>query len=342
MAVTGHDVARVLGLSQSTVSRALRGDSRVTEATRQRVAEAAKELGYVLNLQARSLITRRTNAIALCVTDLTNPAVAEIASMLQATVESYGYRAVLLSFPEGGGPASGGEFDQRMQELLGGVVDGAVDASGVLDEGSLTTLEQHGIRVVLLNRVAKGVDLDRVVSDNRNGGRAAATHLWQLGHRSFGVLRNSERAASPVPERLDGFFGALEGFGLPAGSIRTVEVSYSHDAACAAAADLLTAAPRPTALYCTTDLLAFGALSAARRLGIQVPGQASIVGYNDLSMAGWPVFDLTTVNAAFPDMVREAVQFLIDRLQGEAGRPARESAHPTRLVVRSTTGPAPR
>jgi LacI family transcriptional regulator len=337
MPVTGHDVARLLGLSQSTVSRALRGDPRVTEATRQRVVEAAKELGYVLNIQARNLITRRANAIALCVTSLTNPAVAQNASMLQAAVESYGYRAVLFSFPEGGA-----EADQRVQELLGGVVDGAVDASGVLDERSLKTLEQHGIGVVLLNRVAKGVDLDRVVSDNHSGGRAAATHLWELGHRTFGVIRSSEGSASPAPERLQGFLDALEDRGVPADSILAVEVPFSHDAACAAAADLLTGTPRPTALYCTTDLLAFGVLSAARQLGIRVPEQVSVIGYNDVPMAGWPVFDLTTVNSDFPSMVREAVQFLIDRLRGEADLPARESAHPTRLVVRSTTGRAPR
>lgn len=336
MAVTGHDVARLLGLSQSTVSRALRGDPRVTEATRQRVVEAARELGYVLNIQARNLITRRTNAIALCVTELTNPAVAEIASMLQAAVESCGYRAVLFSFPEGGA-----EADQRMQELLGGVVDGAVEASGVLDETSLKTLEQHGINVVLLNRVVKGVELDRVVSDNHSGGRAAAAHLWELGHRTYGIVRNSEQAASPVPERLQGFCDALEGHGVPAESVLTVEVPYSHDAACAAAVDLFTGSPQPTAIYCTTDLVAFGALSAARHLGLRVPDQVSIIGYNDLSMAGWPVFDLTTVNADFPGMVQQTVRFLIDRLQGEADLPARESVHPTRLVIRSTTGRAP-
>lgn len=336
MAVTGHDIARRLGLSQSTVSRALRGDPRVTEATRQRVADAAKELGYVLNIQARSLITRRSNAIALCVTELTNPAVAEVASMLQAAVESYGYRAVLFSFPE-----RGTEADQRMQALLGGVVDGAVDASGVLDEASLKTLGQRGVSVVLMNRVAKGVNLDRVVSDNLAGGRAAATHLWELGHRCYGVLRNSDQAASPVPERLQGFYDALAELGVPRDSVRTVEVPYSHEAACAATADLFTGAPRPTALYCTTDLVAFGALSAARQFGIAVPDQVSVVGYNDLSMAAWPVFDLTTVNADFPGMVREAVEFLIDRLEGGAGLPARESTHRARLVVRATTGRAP-
>ncbi len=179
MSVTSHDVARLAGVSQPTVSRALRQDSQVSEATRRRVRAAAEQLGYVPSERGRSLSTRSTRQIAM-VADLDNPLYPQLVGPLHDAFADHGFRMVLL--------AERGEEIVGDERLLDGSVDGAVLTTSQLRSSLPLQLHERGVPFVQLNRVSEMVDADSVTADNAAGGRAVADLLVATGHREIAAI----------------------------------------------------------------------------------------------------------------------------------------------------------
>jgi LacI family transcriptional regulator len=331
MAVTSHDVARLAGVSQPTVSRALRDQAGVSAATRKKVREAARALGYVPSQAGRALSTQTTGRIGIVSAELSNPFYPTVLEPLHDALAAAGYRAILIT--------DRGDQPVELEPLLDGSLDGVV----------LTTTERHsplphelgrrGVPFVLLNRVVDGTAADAIVADNRVGAAAVADLLVRLGHRTIGAVLGPE-STSTGEERHRGFRDRLAELGLPLNPRYLLRRPFAEASGREGLHQLVTLHPRPTAVFCGNDVIALGACNAARALGIRVPEELTVVGFDDIPMAAWDAFALTTVRADLAGMARTAASLILQRIQSPDG-PTRTVVLPTTIVRRRTDGAPP-
>lgn len=334
MAVTSKDIARRLKLSQSTVSRALRGDPRVAPETTARILTAARQMNYTPNLAARSLITRKSRTVALIVSDITNPFYPELLDVLHNEFALTGYRTVLFN------ERTDAPLEQHVADLVNGAaVDGLVYLSATLGM-PLPGRGAGATPVVLVNRYIDSAEVDIVVSDNERGGRIVAEEFVALGHRKIAVIAGPENATTSR-DRVRGFLDGLRDCGVQFDEALRRVGQFSHHSGYQWCLDLLASEPRPTAIFAANDLIAFGALDAARRVGVRVPDELSIVGFDDIDMAGWEGFSLTTIRQPLAEMGRAAVSLLLERVGGQEDEPPRRRVFPVGLVRRDTLAVAP-
>lgn len=333
VALTSRDVAREVGVSQSTVSRALRGDPRVAPETLARVVETAQRMNYLPNSAARSLITKRAHTIGVVVADITNPFYPQLIDVLHDEFFLAGYRTVLLNERTEGRGA-----DDVLPQIQGRSVDGIVFASATLDSPVVDDFAARGIPLVLLNRDIDAVDVDRVVSENLEGGRLAAHTLITLGHRRMALIAGPPNT-STGRDREAGFRAELADSGIEFDERLRRSGDYSHQSGYQWCLELLRLENRPTAIFCGNDVIAFGALDAASRLGLRVPEELSIIGYDDIAMSAWEIIRLTTISQPLTQMAKSAARMLITRLESNGPVEARRRVFPASLVRRETTGP---
>ncbi|MBA3287910.1 MAG: LacI family DNA-binding transcriptional regulator [Acidimicrobiia bacterium] len=325
MTVTSHDVARLARVSQATVSRALRGDPRVTETTRMRVREAAATLGYVRSELGRGLSTRATHRIAL-VAELENTLYHQLMAPIHDELLERGYRMALLA--EHG--------DEAIHErLLDRSVDGAILMTTRLDATLPYELARRSLPFVFLNRIGGPVEAPSVTADNVGGSRAAGELLIGLGHTRIGAIVGPADT-STSRDREAGFRDALEDAGLVLPSKRVFRREYDHETGRLGFAALMAADDAPSAIFCANDFIAIGFLNRALELGITVPDDVAVIGFDDIDMAAWPAFELTTVRNPLLAMARRAAGTLIDLIESTGA--AERDVFPTQLVLRRTHG----
>lgn len=366
MATTITDVARRAGVSTATVSRVLSGVGRASPATHARVEAAARDLGFRPSDVARSLKRRSTLTLGLIVTDIENPYFPQLVKAVEEAAIGEGYAILLCNADED--PEREASYLDLLVERR---VDGLIVAASTIGSRQRAWLARAPLPAVLVNSVAPGNDLPTIVSDNRGGGRAAARHLLDLGHRRFGYLMPPPRNGD-APERLTGVREALEAAGLSADGTSADGISSdgtNSDGASsrtalaiatgaptviggeAAMIALLEHAPRPTAVIAYNDLMAIGAMRAARHHGLRVPADLSLVGFDDVAFAAYVEPALTTMRQETAEMGRWAVATLTARIRAargedpdEPGERASGGEHrvvPVRLIVRGSSGPAP-
>lgn len=327
--MTSLDIARAVGVSQPTVSRALRGDPRVAETTAASVRATAARLGYVLHDAARSLATRRTQTVAILASDLNNPFYPQLVQALHADLAAVGLRSLLLS--------DRNNAAERVGELMrGGVVDGAIVATARLDEPTRAALEGEG-SIVLVVREVPGLARDAVVAENRAGGELAAAALLRLGHQRIALV-NGPADTSTAIQREEGFLAGVAVDGLEAEGVVIRRGEFSHESGRRAGAELLAADRPPTAIFCGNDVIALGVLDAAAAAGVRIPEDLSVLGFDDIPQAGWETVSLSTVRQPIEEMAAAAVRLFEERRLGREG-PARRIAFPVDLVDRRTLGP---
>lgn len=334
MAVTSRDVAREAGVSQPTVSRALGGDPRISERTRALVVAAAERLGYFPNTAARTLITRRTLSVGVVVGDVSNPFFAEQLNSLYYALKRAGYRLVL--FQEGTDHKEAGE--DVVPFLLGNALDGAIFTTGGLTSSIPKVLAEKGLPVVLLNRYVEGIAADRIIADNRGGGRLAARHLADLGHRRIATI-SGPPSTSTSRDRQQGFDAGLAESGLSVPPRLRKTGLYSLDSGYEACLELLDDPSPPTAIFCGNDVVAVGALNAAAAAGAEVPNYLSILGFDDLQISSWERVQLSTVHVPLARMAETAARMLVERVELSFSGGPRLKTLPTHLVPRATTAP---
>lgn len=334
MGVTSKDVAREADVSQPTVSRALGGDPRISEGTRERVVEAARRLGYFPNVAARTLITNRTHTVGVVVGDVSNLFFAEQLNALYAELQRNGYRTVL--FQEGADHKETGR--DVLPFLFGNALDGAIFTTGKLTAEAPKSLAEKGIPVVFLNRYINGMSADCVTSDNFAGGRLASLRLAELGHERIGMILGPENT-STSHDRERGFVTGLRETGFEISDrLRRVGL-YSTESGHRLCADLLGLGRRPTAIFCGSDVIAIGALNAAAAAGLRVPQDLSILGFDDLLPSSWRTINLSTIHQPIARMAEAAARMLVERVEGTHEGPPRDSVFPVDLVERATTAP---
>lgn len=325
-AVTSLDVARLAGVSQSAVSRAFTPGASVAEATRKRVFEAARALGYRPNAIARTLITRRSRIVAMVVSYLENPFYPAIIELMSQRLQRDGYHLLLFI-------SDTGAADELLQQLMQYQVDGIVLVSATLSSGLARDCARAGVPVVLFNRVAALGSVSAVSSDNVEGGRIAARALVGAGHRSPAFIAGLENT-STSRDREAGFREELARHGIR--RFRRAVGHYSFDGAREAARRLFTTGKPPDALFVANDHMAIAAMDTLRReLGLRVPDDVSVIGFDDAPQAAWDSYRLTTVEQAAATMVEATVALLMEQI-GQGAPVARRVDVPVRLVVRDS------
>lgn len=330
---TSYDIARASGVSQTTVSRVLHDNPRVRPETRERVLRAMRELNYEPDGLARAMVLGRTGTVGVVVEDITNPFYPEVVEALCAHLAAASRRMTLWNSGVAGEPAA---LEAIRQKLVDGVIfTTATGGSTVLREAV-----HRGSPVVLVNRYVEDVACDRVTTDNVTGGRLIADYLAVGGHERIALVSGLP-GASTSDERSSGFREALEarGLALPEELARVGNFSYglSHRETTA----LLKLPDPPTAVFCVNDMMAFGALNAARAVGARVPEDVWVVGFDDIAMASWECFDLTTVSQPIPQMAAEAVRLLTRRIEDPDADTKHLRLGGSEVVVRGSTAHQP-
>lgn len=324
---TAHDVARLAGVSQSAVSRTFTPGASVSAETRVKVMAAAEQLGYRPNLIARSLITRRSNVIGVAVPGTDNPFYAAALDALSVAFGRIGYRVLLFTVDPIATP------DLILEEVLRYRVDALVLISTSLSSKLADECVQIGLPVVMFNRKSDSDAAFSVTGDNLHGARVIAAFLMAGGHRRYAYVAGLDHS-STSRDREEGFFGYLAARKITHVERRTG--NYSTAGATAAVRSLLASKAPPDAIFCASDHMAIVALNIARFEFGLVPGQdISIVGFDNIDMAAWPSFGLTTYSQPVGAMVNQAVSIIQRQLSGVAPIELHQTT-PGELFVRTS------
>jgi LacI family transcriptional regulator len=326
---TSHDVARLAGVSQPTVSRALRDEQYVSEETRRAVREAAARLGYIPSHRGRSLSTRQTGQVGVVVSDLDNPFYLQVLDTVHHVLAADDLRMLVLTPDE--------DDDALAARLLDGSLDGAILTTTRLDSPLPGQLARRGLPFVLLNRAVDDAPGDVCVVDNVGGGRLAAEELARLGHREVAALFGP-RTTSTGRDREAGFRAGLAAAGIALPDARWRRGAFDFAFGHAGAPELLDTGA--TALFCANDVIAIGAFNALRARGVALPDELTLIGFDDIAVAAWTVFELTTVRQDIDAMVQRSAEMLLERIADPELAP-RRVVLPATLVERATHGPPP-
>ncbi len=325
--VTSAQVAALAGVSQSAVSRVFTPGASVSAKTAEKVRQAAEQLGYRPNVLARAMITGQSRLIGLVVAYLENQFYPLALEHLSRALQSRGYHVLIFMADNDESRTA-----QVVKELLDYQVDGIVAASVAMTNDLTARCEAAGIPVVLFNR---GQDDDRhteVTSDNIAGGRAAAEFLASGGHRRIAHVAGWQ-GSSTGRDRAWGFREGLAAAGLEPFAV--IDGLYDRGTAAGAARDLMLSPDRPDAIFVGNDHMAFAVLDALRfEMELSVPGDVSIMGYDDVPMAAWPAYDLTTVRQPVEAMVDATVDALLAQIEGQ--REPRKVRIPAPVVIRGS------
>ncbi|MGE5551864.1 MAG: LacI family DNA-binding transcriptional regulator [Bacteroidota bacterium] len=305
---TIRDVAREAHVSTATVSRVINGSAPVNDETRFSVLGAIERLGYRPNGVARGLSTKKTKTIGLIISDITNPFFPEVARGVEDVLSVYKYNVILCntdSQPE--------KEAAYIRLLLEKGVDGIIFASVRTDKSDLSDLERRGNPWVLAGRALPGIDRDCVTVDNVLGAYQATQHLLQLGHRRIGFVSGPFHVSASM-ERFTGFRQAAANHGLNVDELPVIEGDFRQAGGYAAAVRMLGLQPRPTALFVANDQMAIGALEAAHDLGVQVPEEMAVVGFDDIPTASLHTIQLTTVAQPKYEIGAAATRMLLDKI----------------------------
>lgn len=322
---TMKDVARHAGVSVSTVSYVLNNSGPVATSRRTRVLDAVRVLEYTPNESARSLKRRSTSTIGLVVPDLANQFFALVAEGVERAAAERDVLVVLCA-PE----ATERPMSHHARLLQSQRLDGVVYLSGIGTSPSLILELARSGPVVLVDEQIPGFELPAVVSDGRRGAREVAAHVLEQGHRRLAVI-GGPGALWTAERRLAGYREAVAAAAADPDAMPVYAGDYRMQSGARLAAKALSVPRRrrPTALLCANDLMAIGALRYCREEGIDVPGEVSVAGFDDVPIAGLISPALTTVAQPARDMGYAAAKILFSRLRGgDDNEPARPGAHP--------------
>lgn len=327
--VTSLQVAERAGVSQSAVSRAFTSGASVSQKTVERVRRAAKELGYRPNVLARAMASGRSRIIGLVVAYLENYFYPEALEKLSNALQEKGYHVLIFMASQ-----TAGNIDDVLEEILDFQVDGIVMASVAMSSDIASRCQAAGVPVVLFNRKQDDEGIASVTSDNYTGGRQVAEFLVAGGHERIAYVAGWE-GASTQRDREAGFNEGMRDAGREVFA-RAVGDFHTESARAAARGMFGTDSDqRPDAVFVANDHMAFAVMDVIRfEMGLHVPEDVSVVGFDDVPPAGWPAYDLTTVRQCAGGMVRETVSALLDLIERPATATPRRIAVDAPLVVR--------
>ena len=328
---TIYDIARVVGVTQTTVANALAGRPNVSAATRQRILQCAEEMGYQPNELARSFKRRKTMTLALVLPTIANPFYPEIAEEVERQAQQHDYQMLLCNT----------HYDfalglQYLQRFVNRWVDGAIIMGSSMALPDILTHSQNGLPIVLCNWQENETpeNIPQITVDYWEAGMLAAQHLIDLGHRDIAIIVDLPQQN----QRLAGFRTTLATMAIPLPSQRIGQGDSTLESGYAAARILLEQESPPSAIFAATDWMALGALEAAHDLGMRVPEDLSVIGLDDIVVAAHVTPALTTIVGPKQLLAQGAAQMLLRQLQQTDANVPTQHVHPT-LRLRHSTAP---
>ena len=340
MRVSIKDIAKAAGISHSTVSRALSNNPLIPEGTRFRIQRLAQKMGYTPNAIARGLVTRRTQTIGVIVTSIDDPFVAEVVRGIEEIAADNGYRVFLGTSHND--PAREVSLVRALREWR---VDGVIVASSRVGALYQPLLKEIGAPIVLINNQnrkspprsgADAGEIRSVVFDDVQGGELATHFLISQGHRVIAYLGGPSDYAENR-KRLSGYRRALAAANIPYDSALVCSGSGRVDSG-GLVKSLVALPAAPTAIFCYNDMAAIGSLSALKQAGLRVPGDLSIVGFDDIPFASYVDPPLTTIHQPKDEMGRLAMRMLLDLLDHKQ---VANVVVPGKLIVRESASARP-
>lgn len=330
---TIDDVARASGVSNATVSRVLSGYEFVKETTRTRVLETVERLGYVANLQARSLAGGRSQIIGLLVPNLDNGYVGTIMQGIDRELARANYDVLLYTSHRH--PSKESFY---VDAIANGLTEGLLLIAPLVPSTYLDALRGQNFPYVLIDQTDATENSSVVDATNYQGAYEATRYLSQLGHARIAFVTGSLAVRSAI-DRLHGYKAALVDCDIPVREELIVEGDYQQETGYEVAKSLLQRVnPLPTAIFASNDLSAFGAMDAARECGLRIPDDISIIGFDDIPQASFVYPKLTTVRQPLEQMGQVAVKMLLEQIEDQS-RPPQRVALATQLVIRDSCGP---
>jgi LacI family transcriptional regulator len=330
---TIHDVAKRAGVAPITVSRVINNSGYFSQDTRARVEAAIAELEYVPNRLASSLRSKRTNTLALVITDITNPFFTTLARGVEDTASDAGYTVIFCNTDE-----SDVEERKYLQVLLQQQVDGILLVPARSTSTSLEVIRKQDTPVVVLDRrIPPGENVDVVRCENEDGAYRLTRLLIDLGHERIAIL-SGPMGVSTAEDRLMGYQRAIAETGQPPNPDLIIYGEFNQASGYAMLQCLLTAQPRPTAIFAANNMIGIGALNAIRDANLRVPDDIAMVSFDDLpaNLLTFPFFTVAAQPAY--DMGRTATQLLLARLAGQVPDAYQEIILPVEMIVRHSSG----
>ncbi len=328
--ITSLDVAKKAGVSQSAVSRVLTPGASASKKTAEKVISAVNELGYRPNSLARSLITGRSRIIGLVVAYLNNRFYPEALEKLSNRLQKEGYQVLIFIAQN-----TEDDITNVIEGILEYQVDAIVAASVGMSSDLAARCQAAGVPIVLFNRGQENETLSSVTSDNYNGGWKAAEYLLELGHKKIGYIAGWEGASTQL-DRESGFIACLKEKNLTP-SHREVG-NFLRLEAQDAAKRMFKNITRPTAVFVASDHMAFAVMDVLRsNLGLKIPEDVSVVGFDDVSLASYSAYDLTTIKQPIAQMVDSTVNILLDQVNYPEEKSHKIIKLDPYLIIRSST-----
>lgn len=328
------EVAKIAGVSPITASRAIRGTGYVSEAARARIMAAAAQLNYTPDMLARRMRGDKSNLLGVFVNHYGSLVLHELTKAISDEARQQGYDIVLFNAERFDSPARAATCN-----MLSKLCDGVLLLLPSFEDRYLDVLEKQGLPCVFVSFDARPVSLPVVVVENRAAARQAVEYLLGLGHRRIAFIAGTPGTGQSA-ERQKGYADALQAAALPVDPALMMEGGFMQSGGYAATERLLALDQPPTAIFAANDEMAFGAIDAAHSLGMAVPEQMSVMGFDDIPTASGVFPPLTTMRQPVSDMAASAVGEVIALIQGGAVA-AKRIAFPLELVVRQSTGPVP-
>ena len=331
-APTIKEIAKIANVSPMTVSRAVNNSHNVREATREKILKIAGRLGYRPNRIARSLVSKKSNLISLVVANISNPFFAEISRGIEDKAREKGYHVIFSSTDDN---SKNLESCVRIMREMG--VDGFIIAAVSLKEPIVDELVDQDFPVVLVNRRVKKNNVNYVVVDNQKGAHLAVEHLVNNGYKKIGII-TGESSVSTGEERLRGYRKVLSAHELRFKKEYCSQGPFTQEHGKKAAKEMLTLKNRPEAIFAASDNLAWGVMDAAGELGLKIPEDLAIVGFDDTHFSSNSNIRLTTVSQRKYEMGEHGVQTLIDLIESPQPDYINKIVLEPRLIIRESCG----
>lgn len=329
---TIHDVAKHAGVGSITVSRVINNSGYISPETRERVQKAITDLGYVPNTLARSLRSRRTNTVALIITDITNPFFTTLARGVEDAANEAGYTVIFCNTDE-----SAAKEEKYLNVLLQKQVDGLLLVPAQCSVNTIRQIMKHGTPVVVLDRRIPEVDVDTVRCDALDGAYQLTRYLISLGHRQIAVMSGAV-GISTADDRVTGYRMALEEAGITVAEDYLFRGDFTPESGYSMTRQALKLPLRPTALIAANNFITIGAMKALQEVGLDVPEDIALVGFDDLppALVTFPFFTVASQPAY--EMGTRAMKLLLQRLEGNELDHFQEIILPTQLIIRHSSG----
>ncbi len=323
-----REIAKIAGVSSATVSRVINKEPGVAPKTAEKVSEIISQYGYVQNVIARNLKKANTKTIGFLIPNILNPFFPAVLSGIETVSVKYGYNMIVQN-TDNNPLREEVSIETLLKHRVDGLLAVLVNSSG----NQLKNFQSMGIPVVLIDRLTADVEYDSVTIDNIGGVTQGIEYLARLGHTGIAVIHGT-KTTSPGEERLQGYFKAMRDIGLEVIKEYVVDGNFSEEGGYLRTGELMRLSKPPTAIFALNNFSTMGAYKALADAHVKIPGEVSLLGFDDFSLAAYLSPPITVINRPMFEMGRFATEMLFERLLGATNRPLQKIILPITLKIR--------